>query len=395
MPDPAACISRPALEALAQALVRLPSRSGQEAAIAQCVAAEMRRIGLEVRTDPMGNVIGRLGPGSGRKLLYDAHLDTVDIGDPSQWQRPPFGGVVEDGILYGRGACDTKGAIAAMLAAAQALVECGVALHGDLYLACVVQEEPCEGLAIRHVIEGEGIRPDWVVIGEPTNLHIARGQRGRMEIDIAVHGRASHASAPDRGVNAIYEAARLVVGIELLAPLLANDSFLGPGTIAVTEVRSTASSRNAVPDLCTLCVDRRLTVGETEARALAELRRVLAREGLQATLEVATTECVSYTGYRSQLRQVYPYWVTGADAWLTQQVAQTVEDMLGFVPHIGRWDFSTDGVYTAGVAGLPTIGFGPGEERYAHTVEEQVRLADLEAAARVYAALAARLLGRP
>jgi putative selenium metabolism hydrolase len=282
-----------------------------------------------------------------------------------------------------------------MLAAAQALVESGAPLYGDVYLACVVQEEPCEGLATRHVIEGEGIRPDWVVVGEPTNLHLARGQRGRMEIDVTVRGRASHASAPDRGVNAIYEAARLVVSIELLAPLLASDSFLGPGTIAVTEVHSTASSRNAVPDLCTLCVDRRLTVGETEARALAELRRILAREGVQATLEVAATECVSYTGYRSQVRQVYPYWVMGADAWLTQQAAQTVEDVLGFVPHVGRWDFSTDGVYTAGVAGLPTIGFGPGEERHAHTTDEQVRVADLEAAARVYAALAARLLGRP
>jgi putative selenium metabolism hydrolase len=231
-----------------------------------------------------------------------------------------------------------------------------------------------------------------VVIGEPTNLHLARGQRGRMEVDIDVRGQASHASAPERGVNAIYETARLIVGIEILAPLLGNDSFLGPGTIAVTDIRSTASSRNAVPERCTVCVDRRLTVGETEARALSELRRILSREGIQAAMEVPTVESVSYTGHRSRLRQVYPYWVTGADAPLTQQVAHIVEDELGFRPHIGRWDFSTDGVYTAGVAGIPTIGFGPGEERYAHTVEEQVRVADLEAAARVYAALAARLL---
>ena len=388
-------IDRDSLAAFAQTLVRTPSVSTQEGEVAALVAEEMQEAGFdEVRVDRMGNVIGRIGPGRGKKLFFDAHMDTVDIGDADAWSRDPFGGEMAHGVLYGRGASDMKGALAAMVYAGKALRESGVRLDGDLYVAAVVQEEPCEGLAMRHIVEVEGLRPDWVVLGEATNLQVSRGQRGRIEFRIDVRGRSCHASAPERGVNAIYEAARLIVGLELLAPQLNQDSFLGKGSIAVTDIRSMAGSRNVVPDRCTLYVDRRLTIGETEAKALAEIKRIFTREGVEGTVDVTEYCDISHTGLEVRAREYFPYWVTSEGEPLLQTAIAVVEDTLGFVPHVGKWEFSTDGVYTAGAAGIPTIGFGPGEERHTHTVEDQVRLKDVESAAKVYAELAIRMLSR-
>ncbi len=388
-------IDRDSLAAFAQSLVRTPSVSTQEGEVAALVAEEMRTAGFdEVRVDRMGNVLGRIGPGRGKKLLCNAHMDTVDVGDADAWPRAPYGGEIEHGVLYGRGASDMKGAVAAMVYAGKALRESGIRLDGDYYVAAVVQEEPCEGLAMRHIVEAEGLRPDWVVLGEATNLQVSRGQRGRIEFRIDVRGRSCHASAPERGVNAIYEAARLIVGLELLAPQLNQDSFLGKGSIAVTDIRSVAGSRNVVPDRCTLYADRRLTIGETEAKALAEIKRILTREGVEGTVDVPEYCDISHTGLEVRAREYFPYWVTSEGEPLLQTTVAVVEDALGFVPHVGKWDFSTDGVYTAGVAGIPTIGFGPGEERYAHTVDDQIRLKDIESAAKVYAELAVRMLRR-
>ena len=387
-------IQRDAMFEFARNLVRTPSLPTQEGQVAALIADEMRRLGYEVTVDPMGNVIGRIGPGSGKKLLYNGHMDTVDMGDPDAWERDPYGGDIEDGILYGRGACDMKGALAAMIYGGKALLDSGVPLEGDLYVAAVVQEEPCEGLAMRHIVEDGGLRPDWVVLGEATNLQLARGQRGRIEVEVSLHGRSAHAAAPERGVNAVYGAARVIVAVELLAPQLNHDSFLGKGSIAVTEINSTASSRNAVPDHCSRYIDRRLTIGETETKALAEIRRILSREGVEATIDVPTYRSTSYTGYQAEARQYFPYWVTSEDESLLTTAMGIIEHTLEYVPRIGKWEFSTDGVYTAGVAGIPTIGFGPGEERYSHTVDDQIRLADIESAAQVYANLAARMLAR-
>jgi len=382
-----------AMIAFAQRLVRAPSLSTHEGQAAALMAHEMRQVGFEVSVDRMGNVIGRMGAGQGKKLLLDGHLDTVDVGDPASWSHDPYGGEIYQGALYGRGACDMKGALAAMVYAGKMLADSGVALDGDLYVVGVVQEEPCEGLAIRHVIEQEGLRPDWVVLGEPTNLQLARGQRGRIELRVDVQGKSCHASTPARGVNAIYGAARVIVGLEMMALQLNQDSFLGKGSIAVTEITSMAGSRNAIPDACSLIIDRRLTTGETEAKALSEIRRVFTREGIKASVEVTDYHAVSYTGYPCEARQYFPYWATAESEPLLGAAAGAIERVLGYAPHVGKWEFSTDGVYTAGAAGIPTVGFGPGEERYAHTVEEQIRLADIEAAAKVYAELAARLLG--
>ncbi len=376
-----------------QDLIRTPSPSTQEEAVAIRIAAAMRRVGFrEVFTDRIGNVIGRYGSGRGPILLYNGHMDTVGISDPEAWQRDPYGGEVEDGIIYGRGVADMKGAIAAMIYGVKMLAEARVRLKGDLVVACVVQEEPCEGLAMQVLIEEEGLRPDWVVLGEATNLQISRGHRGRLEMQVTTHGRSCHASNPDLGENAIYAAARLIFGLELLADKLGYDPFLGRGTLAVTHVESSASSRNAIPDRASFIIDRRLTLGETEAKALSEVQGIILREGVRAEVEVTEYRATSYTGYEARQRAYYPAWALEEGHPLIKTLARTIRNTLGYRPTIGQWAFSTDGAYTMGVAGIPTVGFGPGEERYAHTADEQLRLEDLFKAASVYAALAVEML---
>jgi putative selenium metabolism hydrolase len=242
-------------------------------------------------------------------------------------------------------------------------------------------------------MEEEGLRPDAVVIGESTGLQISRGQRGRMEIKVVSRGRSCHASAPERGENAIYRAARLIFGVEMLSAALAEDRFLGPGTLAVTQIENTGGSRNAVPDSCTFYVDRRLTLGETEAKALAEIQAVVLREEVKADLSVTEYASTSYTGYEARARCYYPAWALDREHPLVRQVSEAIRDELGYRPEVGKWQFSTDGVYTMGVAGVPTVGFGPGEERYAHTADERIRLEDVARAARGYAQIAAAFLG--
>ena len=375
-------------------LVQIPSPSTQEGAVAERVVAEMERVGLrDVRVDRMGNVVGWVGPGHGPTLMLNGHMDTVRVSDPETWNCAPFGGEISDGLLYGVGACDMKGGLAAMIYGAKLLQDAKAELEGNVVVACVAQEEPCEGLGSRVLIEEEGIRPDWVVLGEPTNLDVCRGQRGRLEMRLVVHGRSAHAASPALGDNAIYTAARLVFGLELLAGQLGDDDFLGPGTLAVTQIASSASSRNAIPDRCELIIDRRLTLGENETMALSEVQRVIAREGVQAKVEVTEYQATSYTGYACRAREFYPAWVMAEDHPLVASTVRAVRAQLKRRPRIGRWDFSTEGVYTAGIAGIPSVGFGPGDPRHAHTANEHVRLADVYAAAEVYARLAVELLG--
>ncbi len=384
-----------AMAAFLKDLVQIPSLPTHEGALATRLAEEMQRVGFtDVWTDRIGNVVGRIGPGSGPKLLFNGHMDTVDVGDPSRWTHPPYSATIEDGILYGRGACDMKAGLAAMVYCVRALLDAGVDLRGDLCVVGVVQGEPCEGLAMRVLVEEEGVLPDFVVLGEPSNLQVRVGHRGRLEIRVTVRGTAAHAAAPALGINAVHNAARIIFGLELLALRLASDPVLGQGSLAVTEIESLAASRNAVPDCCSFYIDRRLTLGETERRAMAEVENIVHTEEIDAEVAVTEYHATSYTGYDCRARNSFPAWVMPEDHPLVMAAVRSVRETLGYRPRLGRWSFSTDGTYTAGVADIPTIGFGPGDERYAHTLRDHVHLNDVVDAARVYARLAVDLLGQ-
>lgn len=378
---------------LAQDLIRTPSLPGEEAAVAALLRAAMQQNGFtEVWTDRAGNVVGRYGAGRGPKLLIEGHMDVVAIGERSAWTRDPLGGEIADGYLYGRGAADMKAALAAMVYAGKHLAETGAVLNGDLYVAFVVQEEPCEGMAVRALIEEEGLLPDFVILGEPTGLGLYRGQRGRVELQVTTHGRASHAALPQEGINAVLLAARLLFGIDLLGTHLLADPLMGQGSITVTHIESSASSLNSIPDRCAFVLDRRLTLGETEARAIAEVQQVIHREGVRADIATLEYQLTTYTGYVARGRKYYPPWLLPEDTPLARRAGRALEKVLGTAPRTGLWPFSTDGAYTMGIAGIPTIGFGPGDLERAHTADEAVRVRDIVTAAQGYAQLALEIL---
>lgn len=382
-----------ALYRFTQRLIQTPSLSTQEGDLAALLVEHLAALGFaDVRVNTMGSVIVTIGNGNGPTLLYDAHMDTVAPAAPDHWAHPPHAAVIENGALHGLGAIDMKGSLASMIYGARQLLPYQDRLNGTLVLAFVVQEEPCEGLAIRVLIEEDGLRPDMVLLGEPTNLQISRGQRGRVMFRVNVEGRSSHGSQPNLGQNAIYAAARLVFAVQLLAGDLPNDAFLGPGTIAVTGIESRGASLNAIPDRCKVYIDRRLTLGETVMAAQAQLESMISRETIPASVQITTYDEPSYTGFVRTAREAHPAWVLDRHHPLVAALSQTIQAARGSTPEIGHWPFSTDGVYTMGQANIPTVGFGPGDPNLAHTSQEYVRLDDLKTAAHVYARLAASLL---
>jgi len=373
-------------------LVKTPSLSGEEGAVAALIMTEMEKLGFsDIQMDEAGNVIGHIGEKTGPTLLLDSHMDTVEVPDPSDWTVPPFGAVVKDGKLYGRGACDMKSGLAASVYGAAHLLKMGVPLSGQVLVATVAMEEPSEGTCTRILFEEDGISADWVVIPEPSLLQIIRAQRGHIEMTLSVKGRSAHSATPELGDNAIYSASRIIFGLEILAEQLPVDPFLGPGVLAVTDICSQAVSRNAVPDRCDLFIDRRLTVGETEAQALAEIQRIIAREVLNASVSVIEEEVTTHTGKVCKTRRVSPPWALDEHHPLVQAAMKATREV-GVKPVLSKWLFATEGAYTAGVAQIPTIGFGPGDPGVAHTCDEYVELEQVYSAAATYAALAARLL---
>jgi putative selenium metabolism hydrolase len=364
-------------------LVAIPSPSCGEGPVVDRVLAEMRAVGFdETYRDPAGSAVGRMGHGR-TVVMYDGHLDTVGIGDPSAWAYDPYLGKCEDGKIYGLGVVDEKAAVAAMVYGARIIRTLGLDRESTLYVVGTVQEEDCDGFAARRFVERLGRRPDVVVLGEPTGLAIYRGHRGRCEIKVTVKGRACHASAPERGDNAVYRMARVVREIEDLGARLRDDAFLGKGTIAVTRIESRSGSLNVVPDECVIYVDRRMTVGEDPASSIAEIRALPgARE---AQVELLVYDELGHTGCREIVPKEFRTWVTQAGHPAVRAGLRTAFELFGVEPPVGKWAFSTDGVTLAGLLGIPTIGYGPGDEALAHTVNEFVEVDDVVRAAAFYA----------
>lgn len=365
----------------------IPSTDGQIGPVGERVQAEMRKLGFQdVRFDSMGNTLGRIGDGR-RLIAYDSHLDTVGVGDPDAWEWDPFEGRVEDGVLYARGACDEKGSTPGMIYGIALAAKLGL-LEGCTLLYFGNMEEQCDGIAPHSLVETEGIRPDFVVIGEPTKMRVYRGHKGRIEMKVVSKGKSAHAASNHLGDNAVYKAIPVMEGLRDLEPELGDHPFLGHGKVTLTDIKVKTPSINAVPDECTIYVDRRLTFGEDRAAEIARIADLIPSEHRDTiSVEMLFYDEPSYTGFVFPVEKYFPAWLLEEEHPLVragQATRRAIE--LDDAP-AGKWDFSTNGIYWMGKAGIPSIGFAPGDEIHAHSVMDQVPLDDVVKSTEFYALL--------
>jgi putative selenium metabolism hydrolase len=369
-------------------MIAIPSESAEERAVVERVADEMLRLEFdEVRVDDLGNVLGRVGDGP-VVVALDGHVDTVGVGDPSTWARDPYKGELRDGIVFGRGAGDQEAGVAAAVYGARLMKELDLLDGCQVWVTGTVMEEDCDGLCWQYLLRERVLAPDVVVITEPTNLGVYRGHRGRMEIELRTQGRSCHGSAPERGVNAVYRMAPIIADVERLNESLAAgaDPFLGKGTVAIAEIRSTSPSLCAVADSCTIHLDRRLTHGETMESAVRQLEALESVQRAGAAVSVLDYARRSWTGFVYPTKKYYPTWLLEEGHPAVRAMADAAAGVLGRRPAIGKWGFSTNGIATCGIFGVPTVGFGPGDERFAHSPDDQCPVEHLTIAAQVYAA---------
>ncbi len=365
-------------------LIKIKSTSGNEEELIGFLDQEFRACGAhEVMVDNFGNIMARIGS-RGPVIAFDAHIDTVDVGEREQWNFDPFSGELRDGRVCGRGASDQKGGMAAMLTALRILSSMTTDFPFTAFFVGSVLEEDCDGLCWQYIVNEDRIRPDIVIITEPTDGKINRGHRGRMEMEITVGGVSCHGSAPERGQNAIYKLAPIIGAVERLNENLAFDPFLGKGTLAATRVRSKSPALNAVADKACVYIDRRLTRGETPESAQAELENLAEVKAAEAKVTVPVFDNPSWRGTTYPTLKTYPAWVLPENHHLIEYAGRCHERLFGQVPTVGKWIFSTNGVATMGLLNIPTFGFGPGEEKMAHAPDESVALDDLVRCAAFY-----------
>ncbi len=374
-------------------MVKTKSYSSQEEDVARLIVTLLEEAGFdEVYIDGLGSVIGRVGNGP-KKLAFDAHIDTVEVGNPDLWNFDPFSGEIKDGIVYGRGASDQKGGAASMITAGRILKELGYGGEYTVYFTFTVMEEDCDGMCWKYLIEEEGLKPDLVVSTEPTSCRLYRGHRGRMEIRVILSGISCHGSAPERGVSAAYKAARAALAMEQLNKDLQpdEDGFLGKGTITVSVMDVKGPSQCAVADYAMLYLDRRLTWGEDADMAIAQVREYISKATGDAPdsfiVEMPNYEKIGWTKKEYSQELYFPTWKLDEDHFLVQSGIDAYKTLFGKKPVVDKWTVSTNLVATTGRHKIPAIGFGPGDENQAHAPNEINRVDDLEICAAFYAML--------
>ena len=409
-------------------IVKYPGESCGEKAHIDRIAEEMRKLDFDkVEIDPQGNVLGYMG--TGKTLIgYDAHIDTVGIGNIDNWEFDPYEGFESETEIGGRGTSDQCGGIVSAVYGAKIMKDLG--LLDDTYRVVVtgtVQEEDCDGLCWQYIINEDGVKPEFVVSTEPTDGGIYRGQRGRMEIRVDVKGVSCHGSAPERGDNAIYKMADILLEIRALNENDADEKtsikglvkmldekynpewkearFLGQGTVTVSQIFYTSPSRCAVADSCAVSLDRRMTAGETWESCLNEIRALpsVQKYGDDVEVSMYNYDRPSYTGCVYPIECYFPTWVIPQDHKVTKALEAAYKELYGDKrlgneetapslinrPLTDKWTFSTNGVSIMGRNGIPCIGFGPGAEAQAHAPNEKTWKDDLVRCAAVYAALPA------
>lgn len=363
----------------------IPSESCQEKEVIQRIKKEMEKVGFdEIKIDGMGNILGRIGSGK-HVIAMDAHIDTVGLGDKKEWKWDPYQGKLENDVFFARGASDQKAGMVSMVYAGKIIKDLKLEDNYTLWVTGTVQEEDCDGLCWQYILKEGILKPEVVVITEPTNLGIYRGHRGRMEIGVTTRGVSCHGSAPERGKNAVYMMAKICNEIEKLNERLAHDEFLGKGTVTVSYIECSTPSLCAVPDRSYIHLDRRLTVGETKESAVAEVQDACKRAGIDAEVQVLMYEVPAYTGLKYPTEKYYPTWKLPSDHKACKAAVAAYEKLFHENPRVDKWVFSTNGIATMGMFNIPTVGFGPANEIYAHMVTDQCPVDHLVKAAAFYA----------
>jgi putative selenium metabolism hydrolase len=391
--------------AFARDLIRIPGLSGDEEAVCGRVLHEFRQLGLsDVHHDAFGNAIGRV-PGretGAPSVMVNAHLDVVAEGNPDEWEYPPFAAEIADGALHGRGAMDIKGPLALLTHGAAALAR---VTPGDVWVVHTVYEER-GGLGMHRFLEAGEIRPDAVLIGESTHGDVCVGHRGRAEVEVVLKGRAGHASAPDRARNALELVPAVLEAVERVAAVQPMDAFLGAATLVPTAVDVLPESRNVIPDRVTVVLDWRILPGMEDEDLLASIRRAITERigsygppgDLGWEVRMATERQRTWTGHE-EVRSVFmPGFDTGVEHPVVLAAARAAGRRGARDPaRIRPWTFATDGGWSRGTFGIPTIGFAPGEERFAHTNTERLDLDEaawaLQRLPRILLAMQAALAG--
>lgn len=381
---------------LAKALISQQSYSGHEGGAAKELERYMRENGFsEVITDQYGNVIGKItGKRPGPRVLFDGHIDTVPVANRAAWDHEPFEPEIVDGRLYGRGASDMKGAVAAFTTAASGFAAgCGGDFAGEIFVAGVVHEECFEGVAARSV--SELVKPDYVIIGEASRCNLKIGQRGRAEIVVETFGVPAHSANPHKGVNAVYSMCKMIEAVRTLKPPV--HPVLGEGILELTDIKSTPyPGASVVPSYCRATYDRRLLVGETRESVLQPIRQLadqLAAEdpSFRARVSYAEGEELCYTGAAIKGERFFPGWLYSEQEDFVQAILKELH-AIGQEPEVTQYSFCTNGSHYAGEAGIKTVGLGPSREDLAHTDDEYIELEQLAKVCDSYYAVMKALL---
>lgn len=379
---------------LCQELVKIQSYSGEEKKVAEKIEKYAHKNNFdEVSIDNMGNVLLTMnGEDDGPTILFDGHIDTVPV-NIDKWDRSPFSGEIEEGKIHGRGSSDMKGAVSAMISATINFAsETNKNFPGKIVVSCSVHEERFEGVATRNV--SKIVNPDYVVIGEATNLNLNRGQRGRAEIVIETYGKSAHSSNPKEGINAVIHMTNLVKEINKLP--VTNNNVLGDGILELTDIISSPyPGASVVPSKCTVTYDRRLLVNETKESVLDPINKLIGKlkrenNDFDAKAYYSSGEDVCYTGEKIASERFFSAWLYDEDESFVQNTFNALKE-LNEETELSHYSFCTNGSHFAGEKDIPTIGFGPSYEHLAHIDNEYIEIEQLLAATVGYSRIMAVL----
>ena len=370
----------------AKEIIRVNSPSWHEEGVAELVKQKMQALGYDsVRVDSFGNVIGiRIGKHPGPVILFDGHMDVVPATNYDEWTCAPFSGEIQDGKIWGRGATDMKGPLAAVIMAVGYIP--AEEFHGTLIVSASVGEEVYEGAGLALVLSE--VSPDFVVICEPNDCCISIGQKGRAGLWVEVFGKPAHSSQPHLGENAIYKSVEIIK--QLREMLLPSDDQLGKGIMELVDgISSPFPSLATVPVNFRMRSDRRLMPGETVESVLGSIKSTL-KNLADWQVGLSEVKIKTYTGKTIEALDFHPGWIIESTSpWIKRAQAGLKES--GINAKFTTAHYCTNGSQSAGVENIPTIIFGPSSILLAHVIDEYIEISQLMKGVEGYLGLARSL----